>query len=58
MGDTLDLVLSENPENNTVRLKRVILRKVFTDSGNTEKRKVAIRRWKRLELPKEEVFKP
>lgn len=37
---------------------RVILRRVFTDPGNTEKHKVAIRRWKCLELPREEAFKP
>uniref|UniRef100_A0A3Q0S841 Mitochondrial transcription rescue factor 1 n=1 Tax=Amphilophus citrinellus TaxID=61819 RepID=A0A3Q0S841_AMPCI len=58
VGDTLDLVLSENPEKTTVTLMRVVLRRVFTDSSNTEKRKVAIRRWKCLELPKEEAFKP
>ncbi|CAI5695475.1 unnamed protein product [Oreochromis niloticus] len=58
LGDTLDLVLSENPETNTVTLMRVILRRVFTDTGNTEKHKVAIRRWKCLELPREEAFKP
>lgn len=58
LGDTLDLVLSENPETNTVTLMRVILRRVFTDPGNTEKHKVVIRRWKCLELPREEAFKP
>lgn len=56
VGDTLDLVLSENGETNTVTLMRVIIRKVLGESS-TEKYKVAIRRWKILELPKDEAFK-
>ncbi|XP_074516770.1 mitochondrial transcription rescue factor 1 isoform X2 [Sebastes fasciatus] len=58
VGDTLDLVLSENQETSTVTLMRVILRRVFGVSNNTEKHKVAIRRWKCIELPKDEAFKP
>ncbi|KAM3595048.1 uncharacterized protein V6R79_017645 [Siganus canaliculatus] len=58
VGDTLDLVLSENRETNTVSLMRVILRKVNGESSNTEKYSVAIRRWKSLELSKDEAFKP
>ncbi|KAM9354427.1 mitochondrial transcription rescue factor 1 [Pholidichthys leucotaenia] len=58
VGDTLDLVLSENNETNTVTLMRVILRRVFSDTSSTEKYKVALRRWKGLELKKEEAFKP
>ncbi|XP_022048658.1 mitochondrial transcription rescue factor 1 [Acanthochromis polyacanthus] len=58
VGDTLDLVVSENQETNTVSLMRVVLRKVFSETSNTEKYKVAIRRWKVLELPKDEAFKP
>lgn len=57
VGDTLDLVLSENREENTVTLMRVIIRKVLGESS-TEKYKVAIRRWKCVELPKDEAFKP
>ncbi|XP_028994754.1 mitochondrial transcription rescue factor 1 isoform X2 [Betta splendens] len=56
VGDTLDLVLSENQEENTVTLMRVIMRKVLGESS-TEKYKVAIRRWKCLELSKDEAFK-
>ncbi|XP_034531528.1 mitochondrial transcription rescue factor 1 isoform X2 [Notolabrus celidotus] len=56
VGDRLDLVLSENHETNTVTLMRVVLLKVLGES-QTEKHKVAIRRWKCLELPKDEAFK-
>ncbi|XP_029972874.1 mitochondrial transcription rescue factor 1 [Salarias fasciatus] len=58
VGDTLDLVVSENQEKNTVTIMRVILRRVFSETTNTEKYKVALRRWKNLELTKEEAFKP
>lgn len=58
VGDTLDLVLSQNQEKNTVILMRVVLRKVDSETSNTEKYKVALRRWKNLELPMEEAFKP
>lgn len=56
VGDTLDLVLSENREENTVTLMRVIIRKVLGES-TTEKYKVAIRRWKSMQLPKDEAFR-
>ncbi|KAF7211542.1 mitochondrial transcription rescue factor 1 [Nothobranchius furzeri] len=58
VGDTLDLVLSENKEANTVTLMRVVLRKVLGESQDGDKHKVSIRRWKCLELPMDEVFKP
>lgn len=58
VGDTLDLVLSENRETNTVTVMRVILRKVLGETATTEKYKVAIRRWKSIELSKDEAFKP
>lgn len=58
VGDTLDLVVSENQETNSVSLMRVVLRRVFSETSSTEKYKVAIRRWKVLELPKDEAFKP
>uniref|UniRef100_A0A3B4BJ58 Mitochondrial transcription rescue factor 1 C-terminal domain-containing protein n=1 Tax=Periophthalmus magnuspinnatus TaxID=409849 RepID=A0A3B4BJ58_9GOBI len=54
VGDTLDLVLSENRDTNTVTLMRIVLRKVLAETTSTEKHKVALRRWKSLELPKEE----
>ncbi|XP_054469644.1 mitochondrial transcription rescue factor 1 isoform X2 [Anoplopoma fimbria] len=58
VGDTLDLVLSENRETNTVTLMRVILQRVLGESNNAEKYKVAIRRWKSLELANDEAIKP
>ncbi|XP_069580018.1 LOW QUALITY PROTEIN: mitochondrial transcription rescue factor 1 [Brachyistius frenatus] len=58
VGDILDVVLSENQETNKVTLMRVVVRRVFGESSTTEKYKVAIRRWKSLELAKDEAFKP
>lgn len=58
VGDTLDIVMSENRETNTVILMRVSLRKELGESNDGEKYKVALRRWKNLELSKEEAFKP
>ena len=58
VGDTLDLVLSESGEKNTVTLMRVVLKKVLGESSDGEKHKVALRRWKSLEMSKDEAFKP
>lgn len=58
MGDVLDIVVSENRDANTVTVMRVIPRRVFGESSATDKHKVAIRRWKSLELPRDEVLKP
>nr|XP_061798658.1 mitochondrial transcription rescue factor 1-like [Nerophis lumbriciformis] len=57
VGDTLDLVMSENQDTNTVTLMRVVLKKVLGESSNSEKYKVSIRRWKFIALPKDEAFK-
>ncbi|XP_028293477.1 mitochondrial transcription rescue factor 1 [Gouania willdenowi] len=57
VGDTLDLVLSVNSDKNTVTVMRVMLKKVLSESTKTEKYKVSVRRWKNLELPKEEALK-
>ncbi|XP_056250041.1 mitochondrial transcription rescue factor 1 [Seriola aureovittata] len=58
VGDTLDVVLLENQEDNTVTLMRVIIRGVIGESSSTDKYKVAIRRWKYIQLSKDEAFKP
>ncbi|XP_035530018.1 mitochondrial transcription rescue factor 1 [Morone saxatilis] len=58
VGDTLDLVLSENRDTNTVTMMRVILRRVFGETTTTEKYKIVVRRWKCIELPRDEAFKP
>ncbi|XP_072313252.1 mitochondrial transcription rescue factor 1 [Eucyclogobius newberryi] len=57
VGDTLDLILAENRETNTVTLMRVVLRKVYPEMSSTDKQKVALRRWKSLEVSKEEALK-
>lgn len=53
----MDLVLSEN-QDNTVTVMRVTIRRVFGETSATEKYKVAIRRWKYLQLSKDEAFQP
>ncbi|XP_041669074.1 mitochondrial transcription rescue factor 1 [Cheilinus undulatus] len=58
VGDKLDLLLSQDREKNTVTLMRVIVRKVFSETSQKDRHKVALRRWKCLELPKDEAFKP
>ncbi|KAM8834255.1 LOW QUALITY PROTEIN: mitochondrial transcription rescue factor 1 [Synchiropus picturatus] len=57
VGDTLDLIVSEDQEAGTVRLKRVVLRKVLWESPEEERFKVSLRRWKVLELRSEEALK-
>ncbi|XP_024917392.1 mitochondrial transcription rescue factor 1 isoform X2 [Cynoglossus semilaevis] len=58
IGDKLDMVLSENQSDHKVTLMRVVIRKVFEEKSNTEKYKVALRRWKFIELSQEEALKP
>ncbi|XP_040917234.1 mitochondrial transcription rescue factor 1 [Toxotes jaculatrix] len=58
VGDTLDIVLSESQEGNTVTLMRVIIREVLGETTTTEKYKVVLRRWKCMQLSKDEAFKP
>lgn len=53
----LDLVLSENQENNTVTVMRVTPRRVFGETTTTEKYRVVLRRWKYLELSRDEALK-
>ncbi|KAM9708315.1 uncharacterized protein ACNS7B_000678 isoform 1-T1 [Menidia menidia] len=56
VGDTLDLVLSEDQD--SVTLMRVELRKAFGETGSSpEKHRVSVRRWKNLQLPRNEAFK-
>lgn len=57
VGDTLDMVLAENQDTNTVTLMRVVFKKVLGETNDGDKYKVALRRWKRIELPKADVFK-
>ncbi|XP_036398333.1 mitochondrial transcription rescue factor 1 [Megalops cyprinoides] len=57
VGDTLDLVLEENSETDTVTLMRIIFKKVTGETKDAEKYKVILRRWKNLKLPKQEAYK-
>ncbi|XP_067841070.1 mitochondrial transcription rescue factor 1 isoform X2 [Heptranchias perlo] len=56
-GDTLDHLIEEDKEAGTVTVMRVVVRKVAEEMTTTDKYKVALRRWKSLKLPREEVFK-
>lgn len=55
VGDTLDLVLSENRDNNTVAVMRVTPRRVSAETTTTEKYKVVLRRWKYMELSRDKA---
>jgi len=57
VGDTLDLILNEDKEMDTVLLKRVILKKVVGETKDTEKQRVILRSWKHLQLPRKDVYK-
>ncbi|XP_026113694.1 uncharacterized protein C6orf203 homolog [Carassius auratus] len=57
VGDTLDLILNEDKEVDTVLLKRVILKKVVGETKDTEKQRVILRSWKHLQLPRKHVYK-
>lgn len=58
VGDTLDLVLSENRDKDTVAVMRVTPRRVSAETTSTDKYKVLLRRWKYVELSRDEAFKP
>lgn len=58
VGDTLDLVLSENRDKDTVAVMRVSPRRVSAETTSTDKYKVVLRRWKYVELSRDEAFKP
>ncbi|KAL7876861.1 hypothetical protein SRHO_G00035040 [Serrasalmus rhombeus] len=57
VGDTLDLIMGEDKELDTVTLKRVILKKVLGETKDGDKQKVIVRSWKHLRLPKQETYK-
>ncbi|XP_051504960.1 mitochondrial transcription rescue factor 1 [Myxocyprinus asiaticus] len=57
VGDTLDLIISEDKEMDTVLLKRVILKKVVGETKDAEKLQVILRSWKNLQLPRKDMFK-
>ena len=57
VGDTLDFILGEDKDMDTVNLKRVIFKKVIGETKDTEKYKVILRTWKSLHLPKKDVYR-
>lgn len=57
VGDTLDFILDENKEMDSVNLKRVIFKKVTGETRDADKYKVILRTWKSLQLPKKDVYK-
>ncbi|XP_037550669.1 mitochondrial transcription rescue factor 1 [Nematolebias whitei] len=56
IGDTLDFVVSEENETKKVKLMRIVVKKILVESDR-EKQKVSLRRWKNLELSKDEAFR-
>lgn len=57
VGDTLDLIVEEDKEKDTVTLKRVVLKKIIGVTNDGEKQKVLLRSWKHLQLPKQDAFR-
>uniref|UniRef100_UPI00398EAD87 mitochondrial transcription rescue factor 1 n=1 Tax=Pristiophorus japonicus TaxID=55135 RepID=UPI00398EAD87 len=56
-GDVLDHLVGEDKEGQTVTVMRVVVRKIAEEMTATDKYRVTLRRWKELQLPREEVFK-
>uniref|UniRef100_F6PVN0 Mitochondrial transcription rescue factor 1 n=2 Tax=Bos TaxID=9903 RepID=F6PVN0_BOVIN len=52
VGDTLDLLIGEDKEAETETVMRIILKKVLEEKTSSEKHRVVLRRWKKLQLPK------
>ncbi|KAG9331467.1 hypothetical protein JZ751_018946 [Albula glossodonta] len=57
VGDTLDLVLDDNKETDTVTLMRVVFKKVVAVTQDEEKYRVLLRRWKHLKLSRQDAYK-
>ncbi|KAM8953899.1 mitochondrial transcription rescue factor 1 [Pelodytes ibericus] len=57
IGDALDLIIEQGNENGTSTVMRVILKSVSGEKTGTEKYKVTLRRWKNLNLTKEDGLK-
>ena len=55
MGDTLDLLIGEDKEAETETVMRIILKKVLEEKTSSEKHRVVLRRWKKLQLPKKSM---
>ncbi|XP_006075426.1 mitochondrial transcription rescue factor 1 isoform X2 [Bos indicus] len=57
VGDTLDLLIGEDKEAETETVMRIILKKVLEEKTSSEKHRVVLRRWKKLQLPKKSMLK-
>ncbi|XP_053446466.1 mitochondrial transcription rescue factor 1 [Nycticebus coucang] len=57
VGDTLDLLIEGDKEAGTETVMRILLRKAFEEKTASEKYRVVLRRWKRLQLPKKNMSK-
>ena len=57
MGDALALLMGEDKEAETETVMRIILKKVLEEKTSSEKHRVVLRRWKKLQLPKKSMLK-
>ncbi|XP_074043379.1 mitochondrial transcription rescue factor 1 [Macrotis lagotis] len=57
VGDTLDLITGEDKESDTETAMRIVLKKVSEEKTESEKYRVLLRRWKKINLPKKSVSK-
>lgn len=57
VGDTLDLLIGEDKEAETETVMRIVLKKVLEEKTSSEKYRVVLRRWKKLQLPKKSMLK-
>uniref|UniRef100_A0A803JLV7 Mitochondrial transcription rescue factor 1 n=1 Tax=Xenopus tropicalis TaxID=8364 RepID=A0A803JLV7_XENTR len=56
VGDTLDLIVEEDKQNETTTVMRIIFKHVLEEKTTTEKYKVVLRRWKNLKIPKQDTL--
>ncbi|KAG9274938.1 mitochondrial transcription rescue factor 1 [Astyanax mexicanus] len=57
VGDTLDLIMEEDKEQDTVLLKRTILKKILGETKDGDKQRIIMRSWKHLQLPRQDFKK-
>ncbi|XP_061106255.1 mitochondrial transcription rescue factor 1 isoform X2 [Conger conger] len=57
VGDTLDLVLEDNRDTDVVTLMRVVLKEVVAVTRDEARYRVVLRRWKHLQLPRQEAYR-
>ncbi|XP_076841854.1 mitochondrial transcription rescue factor 1 [Brachyhypopomus gauderio] len=56
VGDTLDLIVGEDKDLDTVTVKRVILKRIVGQTKDETKHRVKLRSWKHLQLPRRDAF--